>query len=56
MSAQKQERLLKRQPHIVVATPGRLWELVSQGEPHFQNIENIRYAFLNLIPFHNDIY
>ncbi len=30
MAAQKQERLLKRCPEIVVATPGRLWELIQQ--------------------------
>uniref|UniRef100_A0A1B6E718 ATP-dependent RNA helicase n=1 Tax=Clastoptera arizonana TaxID=38151 RepID=A0A1B6E718_9HEMI len=47
MSAQKQERLLKKQPHIVVATPGRLWELVSQGEQHFANLENIKYLAID---------
>ena len=28
MAVQKQTRLLKRKPDIIVATPGRLWELV----------------------------
>lgn len=32
MSAPKQERLLKKNPDIVVATPGRLWEFVEQGD------------------------
>jgi ATP-dependent RNA helicase DDX24/MAK5 len=32
MSKQKQERLLKQRPEIVVATPGRFWELLQQGE------------------------
>ena len=27
MSLQKQQRILKKKPEIVVATPGRLWEL-----------------------------
>ena len=34
MSTEKQERLLKARPEIVVGTPGRLWELMSGGELH----------------------
>ncbi|KAL8144415.1 hypothetical protein V2J09_017447 [Rumex salicifolius] len=34
MSTQKQERLLKARPEIIVGTPGRLWELMSQGDGH----------------------
>lgn len=34
MSTEKQERLLKERPEIVVGTPGRLWELMSGGEIH----------------------
>ena len=30
MAAQKQERLLGRRPQVVVATPGRLWNLMSE--------------------------
>lgn len=30
MSAEKQKRILKKCPDILVATPGRLWELMSQ--------------------------
>lgn len=30
MSAEKQKRILKKCPDILVATPGRLWELVEQ--------------------------
>lgn len=29
MSIDKQQRLLKNQPNIIVATPGRLWEIFS---------------------------
>jgi superfamily II DNA/RNA helicase len=28
MSTQKQARLLSQQPEIIVATPGRFWELL----------------------------
>lgn len=30
MSPQKQHRLLKQKPDIIVATPGRLWEIFSE--------------------------
>ncbi|PSN37549.1 hypothetical protein C0J52_12557 [Blattella germanica] len=43
MSVQKQERLLSRRPEIVVATPGRLWELIGDGNPHLAGIRDIRY-------------
>jgi len=32
MSIQKQLRLLSYKPAIIVATPGRLWELISEHE------------------------
>ena len=32
MSPAKQRRLLAKRPAVVVATPGRLWELVREGE------------------------
>lgn len=38
MSTEKQERLLKNRPDIVVATPGRLWELMSGGEQHLAEV------------------
>ncbi|XP_075238375.1 ATP-dependent RNA helicase DDX24 isoform X2 [Lycorma delicatula] len=47
MSAEKQQRLLKRHPHIVVATPGRLWELITIGEEHFADISRIRYLVID---------
>ena len=31
MSPAKQRRLLAKRPAVVVATPGRLWELVREG-------------------------
>ncbi|PNF41284.1 hypothetical protein B7P43_G01468 [Cryptotermes secundus] len=42
MAPQKQERLLSRGPEIVVATPGRLWELIQDGNPHLAQVSNIR--------------
>ena len=42
MAAVKQERLLGRSPEIVVATPGRLWELIQLGNPHLQQVDDIK--------------
>lgn len=39
LSTQKQERLLKNSPQILVATPGRLWELI-QKDRDFHNFDN----------------
>ncbi|OXA61192.1 ATP-dependent RNA helicase DDX24 [Folsomia candida] len=39
----KQERLLRAKPQVVIATPGRLWELAKEGEPHLANLNKIRY-------------
>lgn len=42
MAQVKQERILSKCPEIVVATPGRLWELISLGNEHLNKIESIR--------------
>ncbi|XP_049625739.1 ATP-dependent RNA helicase DDX24 [Suncus etruscus] len=42
MSTQKQQRMLNRRPEIVVATPGRLWELVKEKHPHLSNLRKLR--------------
>ncbi|EDO48238.1 predicted protein [Nematostella vectensis] len=47
MAAPKQQRLLKQRPEIVVATPGRLWELISQQEEHVSNIQLLRYLVID---------
>lgn len=39
----KQERILNQGPEIVIATPGRLWELIQQGNPHLSQVDSIRY-------------
>lgn len=38
MSTEKQARLLKTRPEIIVGTPGRLWELMSGGEKHLVEV------------------
>lgn len=42
MSQQKQRRMLKRRPEIIIATPGRLWELIKERHPHLQNLRQLR--------------
>lgn len=32
MAPEKQQRILNQHPHILIATPGRLWELIQQNE------------------------
>ncbi|WOL05765.1 hypothetical protein Cni_G14496 [Canna indica] len=47
MSTEKQERLLKRKPEIVVGTPGRLWELMSAGEEHLVELQSLSFFVLD---------
>ncbi|KAJ8978272.1 hypothetical protein NQ317_003056 [Molorchus minor] len=47
MAAVKQERLLQKGPEIVVATPGRLWELIQQGNSHLSQVDNIKYLAID---------
>ncbi|KAK5647351.1 hypothetical protein RI129_002243 [Pyrocoelia pectoralis] len=47
MAAVKQERILSKCPEIVVATPGRLWELIQEGNSHLSNVENIRFLAID---------
>ena len=42
MAAVKQERILSKGPEIVIATPGRLWELVQDGNPHLSQLDSIK--------------
>lgn len=42
VASQKQERLLGYGPDIVVGTPGRLWELIQQGNDHLSQVAHIR--------------
>ncbi|KAK3927781.1 ATP-dependent RNA helicase DDX24, partial [Frankliniella fusca] len=47
LASQKQERILNRGPEIVVATPGRLWELIHEGHPHLSNVDSLRYLAID---------
>ena len=50
MAPQKQARLLKGRPEVVVATPGRLWELMSQAAEagaHLQDLSGLRFFVLD---------
>ena len=42
MAAQKQLRLLSYGPDIVVATPGRLWDLIQEGNPHLSQAKDVK--------------
>ncbi|XP_023167464.2 ATP-dependent RNA helicase DDX24 [Drosophila hydei] len=47
LSVAKQERVLRQCPEIVVATPGRLWELFAQGNNHLSKIENVSFLCID---------
>ncbi|XP_065367377.1 ATP-dependent RNA helicase DDX24 [Calliphora vicina] len=47
LSLAKQERVLNSHPEIVVATPGRLWELYQQGNKHLSKIEDISFLAID---------
>ncbi|MEE6523510.1 hypothetical protein FKM82_022450 [Ascaphus truei] len=42
MAPQKQERVLNQRPEIVIATPGRLWELIRERHSHLCNLRKLR--------------
>ncbi|XP_056401626.1 ATP-dependent RNA helicase DDX24, partial [Hyla sarda] len=42
MAPQKQQRMLNRRPEIVIATPGRLWEMIKEKHPHLCNLRQLR--------------
>nr|XP_034181790.1 ATP-dependent RNA helicase DDX24 [Osmia lignaria]XP_034181791.1 ATP-dependent RNA helicase DDX24 [Osmia lignaria] len=43
----KQERILSKGPEIVIATPGRLWELIQEGNPHLSQVDSIKYLAID---------
>ncbi|KAG7204556.1 hypothetical protein KM043_004980 [Ampulex compressa] len=47
MAAVKQERILSKGPEIVIATPGRLWELINNHNAHLSQIDSIKYLAID---------
>lgn len=43
----KQERLLSRRPAVVVATPGRYWDLMRQGVGHCADFSQLSFLVLD---------
>ena len=47
MASVKQERVLASCPEIVVATPGRLWDLIDKGTPYLKNLSMLSYLVID---------
>lgn len=47
LSLLKQQRVLSKSPEIIVATPGRLWELLEDGNLHLSKIDKISYLVID---------
>ncbi|KAH9922487.1 P-loop containing nucleoside triphosphate hydrolase protein [Fomitopsis serialis] len=47
MSAQKQRRLLSRGVDVLVATPGRLWDIIQEDDELAGQIEKLRFLVLD---------
>lgn len=47
VSPQKQQRLLGYRPPIVVATPGRLWDVMRNGDAHFSDLTHLSCLVLD---------
>lgn len=47
MYSEKQVRLLRMRPEIVVGTPGRLWELMSGGNEHLVELHSLSFFVLD---------
>ena len=47
ISPQKQARLLAYEPPIIVATPGRLWDLMQSGAAHLVELRHLNFLVLD---------
>ena len=48
LSIEKQKRLLVTSPEIIVATPGRIWNIIENGfSMHVRNMKHLRYLVLD---------
>ncbi|KAJ1822953.1 ATP-dependent RNA helicase [Coemansia sp. RSA 2599] len=43
MSVAKQERLLNSNPDVIIATPGRFWEMVSTNDQYLGHLQSVRF-------------
>ncbi|KNE54889.1 hypothetical protein AMAG_00834 [Allomyces macrogynus ATCC 38327] len=46
-SEEKQRRLIASSPHIIVATPGRLWDLLESGQLDGDHVRNVPFFVLD---------
>uniref|UniRef100_A0A915EJU6 ATP-dependent RNA helicase n=1 Tax=Ditylenchus dipsaci TaxID=166011 RepID=A0A915EJU6_9BILA len=49
LSQQKQERILKSKPQVIVATPGRLWSIMDMGEEHLDDLSGLKVLVVDEI-------
>jgi ATP-dependent RNA helicase DDX24/MAK5 len=47
MSTHKQERLIEKTPDIVVATPGRLWQLMNEHQEFASKLGSVKFLVLD---------
>ncbi|KAF8427477.1 P-loop containing nucleoside triphosphate hydrolase protein [Tirmania nivea] len=47
LSVQKQQRLLDNGADVIVATPGRLWEIVSEGQGWVEKLRSVKMLVLD---------
>uniref|UniRef100_A0A1A9V5E6 ATP-dependent RNA helicase n=1 Tax=Glossina austeni TaxID=7395 RepID=A0A1A9V5E6_GLOAU len=47
LSIDKQERVLNKGPEIIVATPGRFWELFQQDQKHLRKLDEISFLVID---------
>ncbi|KAI0266534.1 DEAD-domain-containing protein [Gloeopeniophorella convolvens] len=47
MSAQKQRRILERGVDVLVATPGRLWDILEEDDELAEDVKSLRYLVLD---------
>ena len=47
MAVQKQLRLLGQAPEVIVATPGRLWDIYQEGHPHLAHLPKLDYLAID---------
>jgi len=47
LAPQKQIRLLSKRPEIVVATPGRLWELINEGDNFLSDCTGLEFLVID---------